>query len=75
MLNFGTASLLDGACVYTVPVLVQGWILVLTVVFSGVDTGTVFGQCCGAGPFFLQNSVCFAGSGSCLLKSKRSTYF
>ena len=38
--------------VCTVPVLVQGWILVLTVVFSGVDTGTVFGQCCGAGPFF-----------------------
>ena len=52
MLSFGTASLLYGACVYTVPVLVQGWILVLTVVFSGVDTGTVFGQCCGAGPFF-----------------------
>ena len=55
MLNFGTASLLDGACVYTVPVLVQGWILVLTVVFSGVDT--VFGQCCGAGPFFTEFSL------------------
>ena len=74
MLSFGTASLLDGACVYTVPVLVQGWILVLTV-FS---QGWILFLVSVAEPVrFLQNSVCFAGSGSCLLKStgKRSTIF